>query len=89
MSDLEKKFENVADRAQNLPEKPSNDELLKMYALYKQATEGDVSGERPGLTDFQGRAKYDAWAEREGMDEREAMQQYIDFVESLEEQMSG
>ena len=89
MSDLKEDFESAANRAQSLPEKPSNDELLDMYALYKQATEGDVSGKRPGFTDFRGRAKYDAWAEREGMDEEEAMQTYIDLVERLEDQLGG
>ena len=89
MSDLEEQFEETADRAQNLPEKPSNDQLLEMYALYKQASEGDVTGDRPGFTDFRGRAKYDAWAEREGMDQQEAMQRYIDLVERLEDQLAG
>lgn len=87
MSDLEEEFEAAAERAQNLPEQPSNDQLLEMYALYKQGTEGDVTGDRPGMMDFRGRAKYDAWAEREGMDREEAMQKYIDLVERLEDEL--
>lgn len=87
MSDLKEDFEAAADRAQNLPERPSNDDLLAMYALYKQGTEGDVTGDRPGFTDFKGRAKYDAWADKEGMDKEEAMQKYIDLVERLEDEL--
>lgn len=87
MSDLEEQFEAAADRGQKLPEQPSNDDLLDMYALYKQGTEGDVSGDRPGMMDIQGRAKYDAWAEREGMDQEEAMRRYIDLVERLEDEL--
>lgn len=87
MSDLDERFEAAADRADALPEKPSNDDLLDLYALYKQATEGDVSGDRPGMMDFRGRAKYDAWAEREGMDRDEAKEQYIEVVERLEREL--
>lgn len=83
MSDLQERFETAADEVQDLPERPSNDKLLELYALYKQASEGDVSGKRPGMTKFRERAKYDAWAEKEGMDEEEAMQAYIDLVEEL------
>lgn len=84
MSDLEERFEQASEDVQDLPERPSNDDLLKLYALYKQATEGDVSGKRPGFTDFKGRAKYDAWADRKGMDREEATQQYIALVERLQ-----
>lgn len=87
MADLEEEFEEAADRAQELPEQPSNDQLLRLYALYKQGSEGDVSGDRPGMMDFRGRAKYDAWAELEGMSREEAMEQYIDFVEELEDEL--
>ena len=84
MSDLDERFEQAAEDAQDLPERPSNDDLLSLYALYKQGTEGDVSGKRPGFTDFKGRAKYDAWKEREGMSEEEARKKYIELVESLQ-----
>ncbi len=62
MSELKKKFEAAVVDSKNLPERPSNDVLLQLYALYKQATDGDVEGKRPGFTDMVGRAKYDAWA---------------------------
>lgn len=83
MSDLEKRFREAAEQAQNLPERPDNDTLLKLYALYKQGSEGDVSGEKPGFFDFVGVAKYEAWEKVSGMPREEAMQKYIDLVESL------
>lgn len=83
MPDLNTRFEIAAREAQRLPKRPDNDTLLKLYALYKQATVGDVSGQRPGLTDFVGRAKYNAWTELKGASKKEAMQEYIDLVESL------
>lgn len=87
MSELEDRFEIAAARAQDLPERPSDDDMLSMYALFKQATAGDVSGDRPGMTDFEGRAKYDAWAELEGMETEEAMRKYIDLVDDLQDQL--
>ncbi len=69
--------------SKQLPEKPDNASLLKLYALYKQASEGDVQGKRPGFTDMVGRAKYDAWAECKGQTPEAAMQAYTDRVESL------
>lgn len=57
-----------------------NDTLLELYALYKQATTGDVAGSRPGMMDLKGRAKYDAWSKRKGMTKDAAMQAYIDLV---------
>jgi diazepam-binding inhibitor (GABA receptor modulator, acyl-CoA-binding protein) len=57
-----------------------NDTMLELYALYKQATSGDASGDRPGMLDVRGRAKYDAWAKRKGMTKDAAMQAYIDLV---------
>jgi acyl-CoA-binding protein len=83
MSELRKKFEAAVAASKKLPERPSNDVLLQLYALYKQATEGDVEGKRPGFTDMVGRAKYDAWAAVKGTDTEDAMQQYIDLVKSL------
>ena len=80
---LKAQFNKAADEAQELSERPSNADLLKLYSLYKQATEGDVQGERPGMMDFKGRAKYDAWAAIEGMSAEDAMQEYVDLVESL------
>ena len=83
MSNLKKKFEAAAADSKKLPERPSNDVLLQLYALYKQGSEGDVKGKRPGFTDMVGRAKYDAWAAVKGTDTEDAMQQYIDLVKSL------
>ncbi|MBK8761290.1 MAG: acyl-CoA-binding protein [Sulfuritalea sp.] len=83
MSNLKKKFEAAAADSKKLPERPSNDVLLQLYALYKQGSEGDVEGKRPGFTDMVGRAKYDAWAAVKGTDAEDAMQQYIDLVKSL------
>lgn len=81
--DLQALFESAVRDSKLLPEKPDNLTLLKIYALYKQATEGDVQGSRPGLTDFVARAKWDAWQARAGMEPASAMQAYIDLIESL------
>ena len=83
MSDLRTQFETAAKEAQTLPKRPDNDTLLKLYALYKQATAGDASGSRPGFTDFVGRAKYDAWAALKGSAKEQAMRDYVALVESL------
>ncbi|MBI1295835.1 acyl-CoA-binding protein [bacterium] len=83
MSDLKAQFEAAAQEAQSLPKRPNNENLLKLYAFYKQATVGDVTGKRPGFTDLVGRAKYDAWAERKGLSQDEAMQAYVNLVETL------
>ena len=84
MADLKKKFEKAVADSKKLPEKPDNATLLQIYSLYKQATEGDVEGKRPGFTDLVGRAKWDAWNGLKGKDSGEAMQEYIDLVESLQ-----
>ncbi len=81
---LEAQFKQAAADAQQLTERPSTADLLKLYSLFKQATEGDVRGERPGMMDIKGRAKYDAWAAIAGMPAEEAMQDYVDLVESLQ-----
>ena len=83
MADLKKRFEQAVADSKNLPEKPDNQTLLKIYALYKQATEGDVSGKRPGFTDLVGRAKYDAWAGLQGTSSETAKQTYIDLIAAL------
>ncbi len=83
MSDLKKKFDAAAADSKNLSEAPGNDVKLKMYGLFKQSGAGDVTGSRPGFTDIVGRAKYDAWAAVKGTRTEDAMQQYIDLVESL------
>ncbi|HEU5103394.1 MAG TPA: acyl-CoA-binding protein [Roseiflexaceae bacterium] len=83
MSDLRAQFEAAAQAAQNLPTRPDNDTLLRIYALYKQATTGDATGARPGFTDFVGRAKYDAWAKLKGTDKDQAMRDYVALIQSL------
>ena len=80
---LKAQFKKASEEVQDIGSRPSNDVLLKLYALYKQATEGDVQGKRPGMMDIKGRAKYDAWARIEGMSADDAMQGYIDLVDSL------
>jgi diazepam-binding inhibitor (GABA receptor modulator, acyl-CoA-binding protein) len=81
--DLQTRFETATQEVQALPKRPGNDVLLKLYAYYKQAMAGDVSGSRPGMTDFAGRAKYDAWTRIKGTSREQAMQAYIDLVDKL------
>jgi acyl-CoA-binding protein len=81
VSDLKAKFEKAVADSKNLPERPDNQTLLKLYALFKQASSGDVEGKRPGFTDMVGRAKWDAWNEIKGTSKDEAMKQYIALIE--------
>jgi acyl-CoA-binding protein len=81
--DLASKFEAAAAAAKQTRKKPDNATLLKLYSYYKQATEGDVKGDRPGGFDFVGGAKYDAWSKLKGMDKSEAMTSYIKQVDKL------
>ena len=74
MASLKAKFDKAVKESKTLPEKPDNATLLKIYALYKQATGGDVEGKRPGFTDLVGRAKWDAWNALKGKSDSEAMQ---------------
>ncbi|MGY6629722.1 MAG: acyl-CoA-binding protein [Wenzhouxiangella sp.] len=83
MSDLDAQFEQAAADAQKLPERPDNDTMLKLYGLFKQGSQGDVSGDKPGFFDFVGVAKYEAWEKRRGMSQEEAKQKYVDLVNSL------
>lgn len=83
MADLKARFEQAVAESKQLPEKPDNMTLLKIYALYKQASSGDVEGKRPGFTDMVGRAKWDAWNEMKGKSREDAMQEYVDLIESL------
>jgi diazepam-binding inhibitor (GABA receptor modulating acyl-CoA-binding protein) len=80
---LQEQFQQAQLDSKNLSERPDNMTLLKMYALFKQASSGDASGERPGFTDMVGRAKYDAWAALKGNSTEEAQQQYVDLIEEL------
>lgn len=88
MSDLKKQFEKAQEEVTALSERPDNDALLKLYALYKQATQGDVTGDQPGGFDLVGAAKYDARAELKGMDGDTAMTAYITLVEKLKARLS-
>lgn len=83
MADLKTQFETAAEESKNLPTRPDNPTLLQLYALYKQATVGDVDGKRPGMTDFVGRAKWDAWEKVKGQSKEVAMQGYVDLVNRL------
>ena len=83
MSDLKARFEAAVASSKSLSERPDNATLLKLYALYKQGSTGDVEGKRPGFTDMVGRAKYDAWAAVKGTASDEAMSQYIALIEAL------
>ena len=83
MADLKAKFEASAEDVKTLKERPDNDTLLKLYALYKQGSDGDVSGPKPGFFDFVGTAKYEAWAKLKGTKPEEAQQKYIDLVKKL------
>lgn len=86
MDDLQKRFETAAEDVQRLPRKPGSETLLKLYSLYKQATQGDVRGKRPGFTDPVGRAKYDAWKRLAGMSREQAMTGYVELAEALKAQ---
>jgi len=83
VSDLKEQFEQASRRVKDLEERPDNDTLLKLYALYKQGSEGDVSGDKPGFFDFVGVAKYEAWEKLKGTGQDEAMKRYIELVDSL------
>ena len=83
MSDLKSRFEAASVAVKSLAERPDNDTLLQLYALYKQGAEGDVSGPKPGFFDFVGTAKYEAWAKLAGTSAEDAMEKYIALVKKL------
>ena len=83
MEDLQRRFETALAASKTLSERPDNATLLKLYALYKQASVGEVEGRRPGFSDLVGRAKYDAWAALKGTSRDAAMTHYIELVEML------
>lgn len=86
MTDLSKQFEQAQAGVKRLKKRPDDETLLELYSYFKQATEGDVSGDRPGPFDFKGRAKYDAWADRKGMSRDVAMKGYVKLVRHLQAQ---
>lgn len=83
MSDLESRFKKAGEDVKTLSERPDNEMLLKLYAHYKQGAEGDVSGSPPGMMNFVGRAKYDAWEALKGLSKEDAMTAYVELVEGL------
>ncbi len=83
MSDLTKKFEKAQADSKNMAERPDNNTLLQIYALYKQGSAGDVDGKRPGFSDMVGRAKCDAWNAIKGLSKNDAMTQYVALIEDL------
>ncbi len=83
MADLQAAFEKASKDVQGLSERPDNDTLLRLYALYKQGSEGDVSGDKPGFFDFVGTAKYEAWAKLKGTRPEDAQKKYVDLVKKL------
>ncbi|TAN07784.1 MAG: acyl-CoA-binding protein [Rhodanobacteraceae bacterium] len=82
-TDLATDFQQATEDVKRLPERPDNDTLLKLYALYKQATDGDVCGPKPGFFDFVNTAKYEAWSRLRGMKASDAQQKYIELVRQL------
>ena len=83
MADLKSAFEQASRDIQTLSERPDNDTLLRLYGLYKQGSEGDVKGDKPGFFDFVGTAKYEAWAKLQGTAPDDAKQKYVDLVKKL------
>ena len=83
MADIKKQFETASAAVLKAKKDPGNDMKLKLYAHYKQATEGDVQGEKPGFTDFVNRAKYEAWAKLKGMGAEDAMTAYVKLVDRV------
>jgi diazepam-binding inhibitor (GABA receptor modulating acyl-CoA-binding protein) len=82
---LQDQFIQAQADSKNLPERPDNMTLLKIYALFKQGGAGDATGDRPGMTDFVARAKFDAWAELKGTTSAAAMQEYVDLITELKD----
>jgi len=84
--ELQQQFESAVAKSKELTKRPSNEELLLLYALFKQGSEGDVSGDRPGGFDFKAIAKFDAWAEQKGKTKEAAMQEYVSLMDKLFQQ---
>jgi len=82
---LKEQFDAAVVASKELPERPDNMTLLKLYGLFKQATEGDIEGTRPGYSDMIARAKWDAWSELKTVSKNDAMRQYVDLVEELKD----
>jgi len=89
MADLDAEFERAAEDVKQLAKRPTNDELLKLYGLYKQATAGDSTGERLGVLAIEARAKHDAWAKLKGLAPEDARQGYVKLVGKLKLQQGA
>ncbi|KAM9851023.1 acyl-CoA-binding protein [Aulostomus maculatus] len=85
MSDLQAKFDAAAADVKQLKAKPSDEEMLQVYSLFKQASVGDINTARPGMFDFTGKAKWDAWEKQKGKSKEDAMNEYITLVEELKQ----
>jgi acyl-CoA-binding protein len=83
MADLKEQFQQAAKEVMGLADRPDNDTMLRLYGLYKQGSEGDVSGPKPGFFDFVGTAKYEAWEKLQGTKPEDAMKKYVDLVKKL------
>ncbi|MFY2764925.1 acyl-CoA-binding protein [Arenimonas sp. MALMAid1274] len=83
MADLKEQFQKAAQDVMGLADRPDNDTMLRLYGLYKQGSEGDVSGPKPGFFDFVGTAKYEAWEKLQGTKPEDAMKKYVDLVKKL------
>jgi acyl-CoA-binding protein len=83
MADLQQQFEQAARDIKTLDERPDNDTMLRLYALFKQGSEGDVKGDKPGFFDFVGAAKYEAWEKLQGVSKDQAQKKYVDLVKKL------
>ena len=83
MATVKEQFEQAAQDVKSLKERPDNETMLRLYAIYKQGSEGDVSGPTPGIFDFTASAKYHAWSKLEGTSQESAMKKYIDLVNAL------
>ena len=83
MADLKQQFEKAGIQVKSLTERPDNDTMLRLYALFKQGSEGDVKGAKPGFLDFVGSAKYEAWEKLQGVSSEQAMKKYVDLVKKL------
>ena len=83
MTDIKSTFQKAVVASKSIPTRPDNDTMLKLYALFKQASDGDVSGDKPGFFDFVATAKYEAWEQIKGLSSDDAMKQYTDLVTKL------
>ena len=89
MTEINSRFEQAGIAAKSLPARPDNETLLQLYALYKQGSEGDVSGDKPGFFDFVATAKYEAWQQIKGLSQEDARKQYVELVTKLGGKLDG